>query len=144
MADNKDRKDLAEVLEEMHNIGMNCGREISRLAKMIHLDCIAVVPLYRSCVVIMQSEEEKDEGICTIHAYADPHWLGKDINIETLKSDDFHTEFKIKGNRSSPQIVYEKDGKKVSIPVDLGFEYLEKMEKDFQRWYDKVRFDEKI
>ena len=119
------------------------GREICRLAKVIHPDCIAVVPLYMSCIVIMQSEEEKDEGICTIHAYSDPNWLGEDINIQTLKKEDFHTEFKIKGQRSSPELVFEKYEKTVSMSISLCFDYLEKMEKDFQGWYDKVGFDEK-
>lgn len=132
-----------QVLEEMHKIGIDCGREIARLAKVIHPDYMIAIPLYRSCIVIMQSEEEKDKGICTVHSYADPHWLGEEVDIETLKKEDFHTEFKIIGQRSSPELVYEKNEKTVRMPISLGFDYLEKMEKDFQRWCDKVGLDTK-
>lgn len=99
----KDEK-INAFVQEFHEHGIGCGLEILKLAKEMHPNAVTIVPLYRSCIVIEQSEEEKKEGIATIHAYADPHWLGRDITIGTLKSDDFHAKFIIQGNREGPEI----------------------------------------
>lgn len=92
-------------VQEFHKHGIGCGQKISKVAKEIHPDAIAVIPLYRSCIVIKQSDEEKKEGFATIHTYGDPHWLGRDIDIENLRSDDFHKIFHIHGLREGPEII---------------------------------------
>ena len=99
----KDQK-LEKFVQEFHEHGLGCGLEISKLAKEMHPNAIAIVPLYRSCVVIEQNDEDKKEGVATIHAYADPHWLGREITVEDLRSDDFHTKFVIQGYRHGPEI----------------------------------------
>ena len=90
----KDAK-IDEFVQKFHEHGIGCGLEISKLAKDMHPNAVTIIPLYRSCVVIEQSEEEKKEGVVTIHAYADPHWMGGDITIDALMSDDFHAKFVI-------------------------------------------------
>lgn len=93
-----------KFMEKFHEQGIECGLVISGLVKELHPDAIAIVPLYRSCIVIDQSDEDKKEGIAVIHAYADPHWLGKDIRVDTLQSDDFHSKFVVQGLREGPEI----------------------------------------
>ena len=99
----KDEK-IDEFAREFKKHGLGCGLEISKLAKEMHPNAIAIIPLYRSCVVIEQNEEEKKEGVATMHAYADPHWMGGNITIEALQSEDFHAKFIIQGLRQGPEI----------------------------------------
>jgi hypothetical protein len=94
-----------EFMQDFITHGLGCGNKIAEIAKELHPDALVVVPLYRSCIVVEQSEEEKKEGVCTLHSYADPHWLGGEIDIDTLKSDDFHFEFHVRGDRQGPSIV---------------------------------------
>jgi hypothetical protein len=95
---------INEFVQEFHEHGIGCGLEISKLAKEMHPNAIAIVPLYRSCVVIEQSDEEKKEGVVTMHAYADPHWMGGDITIKALQSEDFHAKYVIQGQRHGPEV----------------------------------------
>jgi hypothetical protein len=99
----KDEK-INEFVQEFHEHGIGCGLEISKLARDMHPNAITIIPLYRSCVVIEQSDEEKKEGVATMHAYADPHWMGGDITIEALQSEDFHSKFSIQGQRHGPEV----------------------------------------
>ena len=102
-------KDVDERVEEFsrefHAHGMGCGAEIAELAKEMHPGAIAIIPLYRSCIVIEQSDGDKKEGDCVIRAYADPHWLGGEIDSETLKSEEFHSVYHVQGDRQGPMIV---------------------------------------
>lgn len=108
----KDMEDLIQdkvekFTEKFHRHGLECGQEIAKVAKEMHPNAIAIIPLYRSCVVIEQGDMEKRNGIATIHSYADPHWLGRDIDKDTLMSDHFHTKFIIQGYREGPEIYLE-------------------------------------
>lgn len=100
-----DQREVEKFAEEFHKHGIGCGREIAKIAMLIHPNDATIVPLYRSCIVVEQSKEEEEEGIALIHAYADPHWLGEDIDLETLKSDRFHKVFYVHGLREGPEIV---------------------------------------
>lgn len=97
-----------EFMQDFQTRGLGCGSKIADIAKELHPDALAIVPLYRSCIVIVQSDEEKKDGVCTLHSYADPHWLGGEIDIDTLKSDDFHFEFCVRGDRQGPAIINKK------------------------------------
>lgn len=97
---------VEKVVEEFNQLGMKCGKEIAKLAKDMHPDAKLILPLYRSCIVIEQSEEERESGICTMYTYADPHWLGKDITKENLSKEDFHRKITIEGQRDGPQLIY--------------------------------------
>lgn len=97
-------EEIKKFVQEFHEHGIGCGENISRLAEIMHPGALLIVPLYRSCIVIEQSDEEKKEGVATIHAYADPHWLGGDITIDELKKKDFHARFLIQGQREGPGI----------------------------------------
>jgi len=88
--------------------GMYCGIQIAEISKTIHPKAVAIIPLYRSCIVIEQTDEDKEEGNCTIHTYADPHWLGKEIDIETLKSGAFHSVYNVQGDRQGPAVIQTK------------------------------------
>ena len=99
---------VKEFAKEFQTHGMHCGVQIAGLAKVIHTEAIAVIPLYRSCIVIEQTSEDKEVGCCTMHAYADPHWLGNEIDIETLKSGEFHSMYHVQGDRQGPIIVQTK------------------------------------
>lgn len=96
---------VEKFAQEFHKHGIECGKEIAKVAEDIHPSAITIIPLYRSCVVVEQSEKQSEEGIATIHAYADPHWLGGSIDEETLKSDRFHKIFHIQGLREGPDII---------------------------------------
>jgi hypothetical protein len=102
-----------EFMQDFRTHGLGCGSKIAEIAKEIHPDALAIVPLYRSCIVVEQSEEEKKEGVCTLHSYADPHWLGGEIDIDTLKSDDFHFEFCVRGDRQGPAIINKRNDENV-------------------------------
>jgi hypothetical protein len=92
-------KNVNEFMKDFKTHGLVCGNKIADIVKELHPDALVIVPLYRSCIVIVQSDEEMKDGVCTLHSYADPHWLGGDIDVDTLKSDDFHFEFCIRGDR---------------------------------------------
>lgn len=113
--DVKEEKDVDErvdkFVEEFHEHGLGCGNKIATLAKEMHPDAIAIIPLYRSCIVIEQSDNEKKEGLCILHGYADPHWLGGDIDIENLQRSDFHARFIVQGRREGPGIYLENADK---------------------------------
>jgi hypothetical protein len=96
---------IKKFAQESHEHGLTCGNEIANVAKEIHPNALAIVPLYRSCIVIEQNKEENEKGIAIIHAYGDPHWLGGEIDLENLKSGRFHQEFYVQGDREGPSIV---------------------------------------
>jgi hypothetical protein len=110
--DDVDEK-VDEFMNDFRTHGLGCGVKIAEVAKEIHPDALVIVPLYRSCIVVEQSEEEKKEGVCTLHSYADPHWLGGEIDIDTLKSDDFHFEFCVRGDRQGPAIINKRNDENV-------------------------------
>lgn len=114
---------VEQFAKEFHEHGIQCGLKIANLVKEIHPRAIAVVPLYRSCIVVVQGDEEHKDGAAVIHAYGDPHWLGGEIDIETLKSDRFHKVFYVQGLREGPEIIpvnEEEFGKYTKIPVHIG------------------------
>ena len=104
----EDKQDVDEkikkTLDVMHKHGMGCGNQIAEIARVIHPDALLIVPLYRSCIVVEQSDKEIKDGSCTIHTYADPHWLGREIDIDTLKSEDFHFVYNVCGDRQGAVI----------------------------------------
>lgn len=110
-----DKKDVDErvnkFMEEFHEHGLGCGNEIAKLAKEIHPDAIAIIPLYRSCIVLEQSDGDKKDGSCILYCYADPHWLGEEIDVENLRKKDFYTKFIIQGHRDGPIIYLENTDK---------------------------------
>lgn len=116
--ENADKK-VNEFMKDFRTHGLGCGSKIAEIAKEIHPDALAIVPLYRSCIVIKQSDEEKKDGMCAIHSYADPHWLGGEISVETLKSDDFHFEFVVQGDRQGPSILKKHCPEDVDVE-DIG------------------------
>ncbi len=91
--------------KDFHGHGLNCGLEICKLVKEMHPNALLIVPLYRSCIAIEQSEEDKEEGIANIHAYGDPHWIGGEISIEDLSKEDHHKKFLVKGDRQGPDVI---------------------------------------
>lgn len=113
----KEERDVDEkvkkFMNEFHVHGMGCGQKIAEIVRFIHPNALLIVPLYRSCIVIEQSEQEKTDGDCTVHAYADPHWQGGEIDLETLKSNDFHFIYEVHGDRQGPAII--KIAKVVSV-----------------------------
>lgn len=100
-----------KFVEQFHEHGIGCGNEIARLAKEMHPKAIAVIPLYRSCIVVEQSDDDKKEGVCILHGYADPHWLGGGIDIENLQRKEFHARFIVQGHREGPGIYLESTDK---------------------------------
>lgn len=109
-------ENVDEFMGEFHEHGLECGEKIANIAKELHHNALVIVPLYRSCIVIEQSDKEKADGACTMHSYADPHWLGRDIDIETLKSSEFHFELLIKGDRQGA--IIQEDEDKIIIEND--------------------------
>ena len=101
-------EEVKEFVKEFQTHGMHCGIQIAELAKVMHPEAISVIPLYRSCIVIEQNDENKEQGDCTMHTYADPHWLGEEIDIETLKSDRFRSKYYVQGDRQGPLIMQIK------------------------------------
>ena len=83
---------------------MGCGNKIAEIAMLIHPDALLIVPLYRSCIVVEQSDIDTADGGCIIHTYADPHWLGREIDIDNLKSEDFHFIYNVCGDRQGAVI----------------------------------------
>jgi len=101
----REQAKLQEVFEQLHQHGLECGREIARLAEEMHPDALAVVPLYRSCVVVLQDEQMKQAGNCKLILYGDPHWLGyKTITKKLLRRKAFHDTVIVKGERSNPRL----------------------------------------
>ena len=52
---------------------------------------------------------EKKNGMCTIHSYADPHWMGKEIDMDTLKVGGFYLKYIVRGDRQGPKIEEDND-----------------------------------
>lgn len=108
-------KKIDDFVNDFHTHGLECGNKIAELIKEIHPNAVAIIPLYRSCIVIEQSDTEKRDGIAIIHSYADPHWLGKEIDIKTLISEEFHTKFIVQGYREGPEIYFESAEPNISL-----------------------------
>ena len=108
-SEDKNLKSVDEKVDkfarEFQEHGIGCGNKIAEVVRELHPNALVIVPLYRSCIVIEQSEDEKKEGECTLHSYADPHWLGGEIDVENLKRSDFHSEFCVQGDRQGPIII---------------------------------------
>ena len=102
---------LNDIKHIMHEHGLGCGNEIANIVREVHPNALTVVPLYRSCIAIEQTEEQKKEGVATIHAYGDPHWMGSDITLEALKSGDFYKKLLVSGDRQGPIVEYENEDK---------------------------------
>lgn len=105
--DNDTMKEVDEFVDGFVIHGLECGNEIATIAKELHPDAVAIIPLYRSCLVVEQNDKDKKEGMCTMHGYSDPHWCGKELDIETLQSDEFHVMFIVQGRREGPEIFLE-------------------------------------
>lgn len=122
--DVKEEKDVDEhvdkFVKEFREHGLGCGNKIATLAKEMHPNAIAIIPLYRSCIVVEQSDDEKKEGVCILYGYADPHWLGGEIDVESLQKKDFHARFIVQGRREGPGIYLENTDKD---PDDKSPEY---------------------
>ncbi len=93
-------KALCEVMLTMHNNGCESGIEIMDLAKQIHKSpkC-TFIPLYRSCLVMIPSDDE----YCRMIAYHDPHWMGEERNMQTIRQ--FKQVYLIRGQRDGPDII---------------------------------------
>lgn len=102
--DDSTQRRLEKFKKDYHKHGIGCGQEIAEVVADMHPFAVTVIPLYRSCIVVEQNGDNEEEGIAIIHTYADPHWLGEDINVETLKSDRFHKVLLVQGLREGPEI----------------------------------------
>jgi len=92
-----------EVESIMLPLGMEAGREIEKIAKKLHPDAIATMPLYRGCLVLLKrTREEEERGACSIILYHDPNWMGEERNEDTLP--DFSGLLQIFGQRSGANI----------------------------------------
>lgn len=94
---------FSKYLIYSHHTGMNTGDMISELAGKIHPKARIVIPLYRSCLVILPNKR----GDCRIIAYHDPAWMGHDVTIDTLRN--FKQVYIIQGQRSGPDIIRDID-----------------------------------
>ena len=138
---NMEDKKLKKLIEEMRRMGIRSGKEIAELAKELHPNAIAVVPLYRSCMVILQTEEDKRAGMAKVIFYCDPAWLGHERTKENLRKKDFHEEFVIVGQRSGPNMLVAKGDRCLNLPTIGIFEMLDKIVKDKYKYFvfEKVR-----
>lgn len=92
-------KALEECLQQMHEGGMECGLNIMEIAKKINPEYLFAFPLYRGCMLIpKQHEHEVLSGCIMVYMYHDPHWLGHELNEETLPN--FMNILTIGGQRS--------------------------------------------
>lgn len=93
-------KDVESI---MLPLGMEAGKEIEEIAKKLHPDAIATMPLYRGCLVLLkQTREEEEIGACSIILYHDPSWMGRERNKDTLP--DFSGILQVFGQRSGADL----------------------------------------
>jgi len=107
----KDKQAYIEIVTTMHELGLQCGRDIAKLAEEMHPDALCIVPLYRSCMVVLQDEKLKKAGACKLILYGDPHWLGHEVTKGWLRRKQFHDTIIVRGERSNPRLLI-KVGKK--------------------------------
>jgi len=114
-----------ELLEMLHKKGISRGLKIAELARQLHPKALVIVPLYRSCLVVEQTEEQQKEGVCTLHFYWDPGWQGLELNLDNLRK--FHSVAYLHGQRSGPDLVFpSEDGNAYAcLPTSGTFELLE-------------------
>lgn len=112
------------LFKVLHRMGLCGGDKIAKIAKELHPDAVAVVPLYRSCMVVIQSKEDREKGIARLIFYADPAWLGYKRTKDTLRKKIFHEEVVVLGSRSSPYLVIERGDTIMELPIIGAFELL--------------------
>jgi len=101
----KEYKKLMKELQEMMGPrGLACGEELIKVAREIHGDNVEyAIPLYRSAIIILKkTKAELERGACTMILYHDPHWMGQDINKDTLPN--FKDTLQLYGQRSGPDL----------------------------------------
>jgi hypothetical protein len=100
-------EELAKVFEYMRKNGVKTGQELMKLAKEMHSDTtiITAIPLYRSCLLIEQTDELRENGQCILHFYHDPEWMGETVTKETLVK--YYKKIIVQGQRSGADLLTE-------------------------------------
>ena len=130
-----EKENLRRIIAEMQKLGMTRGETIAEVAKKMHPDAITILPLYRSCaVVVPQKDWQKYRGCWSIIMYGDPGAMGGDIDEEHLNDPMFKQEIIIYGQRFGPQIL-----------TGNGIEYrpIDQFQQDFYYKFEMERYSHK-
>lgn len=95
---------LARISKSMGKMGRAGGREIADVAAKLHPNALCIVPLYRSCIVVLPPNKAlARRGAVEIKMYHDPCWMGAD---ERTKENlpEFCETLVISGQRSGPDL----------------------------------------
>lgn len=103
------KKETWNKIEKLFSdMGKECGKDIVTVAKKLHPDALFMLPVYRGCIVVLKQEDwEIERGSCTIKLYHDPHWMGEELNEETLPC--YSNELRIFGQRSGHDLLLNNE-----------------------------------
>lgn len=86
------------------------------LVRRMHPRALAVVGLYRSCMVVLPQTKKQKSDSCTVVLYHDPQWMGQSVTMKNLRQ--FRTFLEVVGQRSGPDLFQSKPGgKKVRLEL---------------------------
>lgn len=95
---------MARISKSMGKMGRDGGKEIAGIAAKLHKNALCIVPLYRSCIVVLPPKGPiAKRGAVEIKMYHDPCWMGAD---ERTKKNlpEFCETLIISGQRSGPDL----------------------------------------
>lgn len=85
---------LVKVYKVMRKNGIEKAERISRIAKKLHPNAVAIFPMYRSTLVLLPSGK--------LIGYNDPAWMGYPVNARTLRRH--RIEWQARGGRDQVSI----------------------------------------
>jgi hypothetical protein len=109
----KQNKELEKIFDKM---GKESSSGIMKVAKKLHPDAVLIIPLYRSCLVILPKESPNHPQ--QIIAYHDPQWAGDKITKQRLPF--YRQDYVFTGHRDELNIyqTYHADFGKIIYDVN--------------------------
>lgn len=106
--------------------------------RLMHPDAAAIIPMYRSAVVVMaQTAEDIEKGRAVLRVYHDPGWMGHDSTPENFEQHCATIRFY--GDRHTPKCHYSppacRDG---GVEFHGCFEQQERLEDLYRHLYEDL------
>lgn len=126
-----------KIEKVMQPKGMNCGNQIARLLKRKNN---ITIPLYRSCIVLTLNKN----GTILLETYHDPHWMGRELNLKTLKEFKDPYSLLFQGQRSGVDYWLNLESINKSLEISSSFmrnrlvEAGEKAQKDYKKMMKEI------
>lgn len=101
------KKAWPKIKRAFNKMGRESGDEIAALARQLHRNAVAIVPLYRSAFVLLPQQRQERGHHMRAVIYHDPAWMGEDRTLDSLPR--YKSELTIMGQRSGPDFYLDEE-----------------------------------